>query len=83
MLPPCSGDSRPMPWPETIVARSASDHTDDWPAWYAAARHEGPNITSRIAAALGRSWSLGAVLTSREDAEAKAAAWNGSEHGGQ
>lgn len=45
--------------------------------------NEEVEMTKPIAAALRRSWSLGAVLTSREDAEAKAAAWNGSEHGGQ
>lgn len=78
LLPPCPGDARRIKRPAKVIARSASDRTDEWPYWFVAdADHPGINITSRIASALGYDWRLGAVLADRETAEKIAREWNG------
>jgi hypothetical protein len=54
---------------QRYFARSASDHTDDWPFWFVADRQKGGlNVTPAVAAALGHDWPHGAVLTDRESA---------------
>lgn len=65
-----------MRLPERVIARSASDKTDDWPFWYCAETRASVNITSAIARELGHPWRPGAVFARREYAEALAGQWN-------
>lgn len=55
---------------QRYFARSASDHTDDWPGWFVADRQKGGlNATPVVARALGDDWPPGAVLTNRDYAQ--------------
>lgn len=60
----------PLAGPGPYRARSASDNTDDWPFWYVCGADGRRNVLSFKAPAYG------AVLTSREAAEAIAAKFN-------
>lgn len=62
--------------PDHVIARSASDRTDNWPFWYVAASRDSLNITGQIARDLGYNFRPGAVLTSRDDAMLLAEQWN-------
>lgn len=52
-------------------ARSASDHTDDWPWWFVADKQlGGRNVTSEVSELLNRPRKFpGATLCAREYAE--------------
>ena len=50
-----------------VIARSASDKTDDWPFWMLWDGHM--NVTGRIAREIGLDWPVGAVFTTRREAE--------------
>lgn len=59
-----------------VVARSASDRTDDWPFWMVWDGYV--NVTNKVVLALvgGSALEQGIVLVPRELAEHLAEAWN-------
>jgi excinuclease UvrABC nuclease subunit len=60
-----------------VIARSASDETDDWPAWFLAnGSQTSLNVTQRVAAELGHNMPFGAIFVSREDAQKMAGEYN-------
>jgi hypothetical protein len=58
----------------TFVAKSASDNTDDWPAWMIWDGHL--NVTGKVMRAMYYPWRPGAVFMPREYAEQYAALAN-------